>query len=167
MPAKMVGVNPMLDVHYLDQKRRFAAYARAHRLSVEGRCRDAPHTMSSAGIEFAAERASLSKTQRKVRSLRRSVALMLERAGEDPSFDGDFTKIAESFGWTSGKRWRENPAIQIATERWCHEKSSVSVEDIAPGIARREDQIPDAAASHPTEDEAPDTMLFPQHCPGD
>lgn len=118
LPAKMARVNPDLAVHYLDPNRRSAAYALAHRLSVEGRCRDAPHTMSSAGIEFAAERVALTKTQRKVRSLRRSVTLLLERAHAEPKFDGDFAAIAESFGWTSGKRWRENPAIQVAADLW-------------------------------------------------
>jgi hypothetical protein len=161
LPIKMARVNPDLAVHYLDPNRRAAAYALAHRLSVEGRCRDAPHTMSSAGIEFAAERATLSKTQRKVRSLRRSVSLLLERARADPSFDGDFTAIAESFGWTSGKLWRENPAIRIAADRWAQEKSPVLVEDVAQGVARGEDHLADTASSHPAEDEAPDAVLLP------
>lgn len=158
-----VRVNPDLAVHYLDPNRRAAAYALAHRLSVEGRCRDAPHTLSAAGIEFAAERATLSKTQRKVRSLRRSVSLLLERAHADPSFEGDFTKVAESFGWTSGKRWRENPAIRIAADRWAQEKLPVAVQEVAQGFTRREDHLADTASSHAAEDEAPDAVLLPQH----
>jgi hypothetical protein len=163
LPVKMVRVNPDLAVHYLDPNRRAAAYALAHRLSVEGRCRDAPHTLSAAGIEFAAERATLSKTQRKVRSLRRSVSLLLERAHADPSFEGDFTKVAESFGWTSGKRWRENPAIRIAADRWAQEKLPVAVQEVAQGFTRREDHLADTASSHAAEDEAPDAVLLPQH----
>jgi hypothetical protein len=171
LPTKMVRVNPDLAVHYLDPNRRASAYALAHRLSVEGRCRDAPHTLSSAGIEFAAARATLTKTQRKVQSLRRSVALLLERAHADPSFDGDFTAIAESFGWTSGKRWRENPAIRIAADRWAREKSpaavQAAVQEVAPGITRREDHLAHAASSHAAEDKSPDAVLLPQHGPCD
>jgi hypothetical protein len=36
----------------------------------------------------------------------------------DPSFDGDFTTLAERLGWTSGQLWRQNPAIRIAMKRW-------------------------------------------------
>ena len=36
----------------------------------------------------------------------------------DPSFDGDFTALAERLGWTSGRLWRQNPAIRIAMKRW-------------------------------------------------
>lgn len=167
LPTKMVRVNPDLVVHYLDPNRRTAAYALAHRLSVEGRCRDAPHTLSPAGIEFAAQRATLTKTQRKVQSLRRSVALLLERVRADPSFNGDFDSIAQSFGWTSGKQWRNNPAIQIAADRWAREKSPVPVEVVAPGVAWREDDVAEAAACHSPEDEAPDAMLLPEHGSGD
>lgn len=118
LPAKMARVNPDLVVRYLEPNRRSEAYALAHRLSVEGRCRDAPQTMSPAGIEFVSERVSLTKSQRKARALRRSVALLLEHARQDPAFDGDFAAIAAHLGWTSGKFWRDNPAIQIALQRW-------------------------------------------------
>ena len=92
---------------------------------------------------------------------------MLERARADPSFNGDFTVIAESLGWTSGKQWRNNPAIQIASDRWTREQSAVAVEDVTPGITRREDHVAEATACHSAEDEAPDAMLFPEHGPGD
>jgi hypothetical protein len=118
LPTKFTRVNPALIIRYLDPNRRTDAYVLAHRLSVEGRCRDAPQTLSPAGIEFVTQRAALSKSQRRMRALRRSVDLLLERAREDAAFDGDFTAIAAQLGWTSGKHWQHNPAIRIATERW-------------------------------------------------
>ena len=118
LPAKTRSFNPRLAVHYLDPNRRSEAYVLAHRLSVEGRCRDAPHTMSPAGIEFVTQRVSLTKNQRKVSALRRSVALLLEHARNDPAFDGDFAAVAAKLGWASGPRWQDNPAIKIAAERW-------------------------------------------------
>lgn len=114
LPAKMVRVNPALTVHYLDPNDRTDAYALAHRLSVEGRCREAPETIPAAGLAFAAARSSLTKAQRK----RRGADLLLEHARRDPAFDGDFTALAERLGWTSGMRWRDNPAIRIAAQRW-------------------------------------------------
>ena len=114
LPAKMTGVNPHLVVHYLVSGRRGAGYALAHRLSIEGRCRLAPGTIPSLGIEFAAERA------RHGRAGRRWMAaeLLLERARRDPDFRGDFFAIAAQLGWTSGPRWRHNPAIRIASQLW-------------------------------------------------
>lgn len=118
LPSKMARVNPDITVRYLEPNKRSAAYVLAHRLSVEGRCRDAPQTLSPAGIEFVTQRAALSKNQRRVQALQRSVALLLERARDDPAFDGDFAAIAERLGWTAGKLWRQNPAIRIASDRW-------------------------------------------------
>jgi hypothetical protein len=114
LPATIVGVNPRLAVHYLGPNDRAAAYELAHRLSVEGRCRDAPETISAAGVEFAASRPTLSKAERR----RAGAALLLEHAARDPGFDGDFFALAERLGWNSSGRWRENPSIQIAAQRW-------------------------------------------------
>ena len=122
LPAKFARVNPALVVRYLDPNQRSEAYVLAHRLSVEGRCRDAPHTLSAAGIEFVTQRAALTKNQRKAKALRRSVALLLERAREDPAFDGDFAAIAARLGWNSGRLWQRNPAIRIAADRWAESK---------------------------------------------
>ncbi len=124
LPIKMARVNPDLAVHYLDPRHRTEAYVLAHRLSVEGRCRDAPETLSPAGIEFVTQRASLTKNQRKVRALRRSVSLLLEHAQKDPTFNGDFTAIAARFGWTSGRCWQNNPAIRIAAQRWLEQRGA-------------------------------------------
>ena len=110
----MARINPHVIVHYLEPAARAEAYLLAHRLSVEGRGRDAPETISPAGLEVAAERPGLSKAQRK----QKGAGLLLEHAQLDPSFNGDFTAIAERLGWTSGPRWRDNPAIQIAAARW-------------------------------------------------
>lgn len=114
LPAKMIRVNPALAVHYLHPNDRADAYALAHRLSVEGRCREAPETIPAVGLEFAAARSNLTKAQRKAKG----AELLLEYARRDPSFDGDFTALAEQIGWTSGRRWQDNPAIRIASERW-------------------------------------------------
>jgi hypothetical protein len=130
LAAQMMRINPHLAVQYLPPEKRGEAYAIAHRLSVEGRCRDAPQTLSPAGIEFVAQRAALTKNQRKVHALRRSVTLLLEHAQNDPGFDGDFTAIAARLGWNSGRRWQDNPAIQIAAERW------QSTGDNKPGDSR-------------------------------
>ena len=114
LPVKMARVNPDLGVHYLEPSKRSDAYALAHRLSVEGRCREAPETIPSVGIAFAAERPQRSKADRR----RMGADLLLEQAGRDPSFDGDFTALAERLGWTSGSHWKNNPAIRIAAQRW-------------------------------------------------
>lgn len=119
LPIRLRGINPRLTVHYLHPNQRGDAHALAHRLSVEGRCREAPETIPSIGLDFALERSQLTKAERKARA----VDLLLEEAGKDPSFDGDFAAIAERFGWTSGRQWRQNPAIRIATERWQAEQS--------------------------------------------
>jgi len=126
LPIKMTRVNPDLAVHYLDPRDRADAYALAHRLSVEGRCREAPETIPSVGIAFAAERPQRSKAERK----RMGAELLLEHARRDPSFDGDFTALAERLGWTSGHHWQDNPAIRIASDRWR------SAADDKPGVAR-------------------------------
>lgn len=126
LPAKIRSFNPRLAVHYLDPNKRSEAYVLAHRLSVEGRCRDAPETMSSAGIEFVTQRVSLTKNQRKMQSLRYSVNLLLEHARKDPAFDGDFTAIAERLGWAKGTHWRDNPPIKIAFARWSSSKRTES-----------------------------------------
>lgn len=114
LPAKMVRVNPALSVHYLDPNRRREAYVLAHRLSVEGRCREAPHTTPAVGVDFAAGRPARSKGERR----RMGADLLLEHARRDPSFDGDFTALAQRLGWTSGRRWQDNPSIRIAADRW-------------------------------------------------
>lgn len=132
LPDKMTRINPDLSVRYLDPSDRADAYALSHRLSVEGRCRDAPETLSPAGIEFAAERAVLTKSQRKKRALRRSVDLLIEHARNDSTFDGDFAAIASRFGWTSGKRWRDNPAIRIAAKRWAEQETGAQKKEQDP-----------------------------------
>lgn len=104
---------PSLVVHYLPPERRTAAHYLAHRLSVEGRCRDAPPEAQT-DLEIVRLRSELTKRQRKLAG----VEILLKHARNDPAFDGDFTKIAERLGWTSGRRWRENPTIRIAVERW-------------------------------------------------
>jgi len=124
LPVKMVRVNPDLVVHYLNPNDRAAAYMLAHRLSVEGRCREAPETTPAVGIEFAAGRPQRSKGARR----RMGAVLLLEHAGRDPSFDGDFTALAERLGWTSGRLWRRNPAIQIATKRWLEQRATMETD---------------------------------------
>jgi hypothetical protein len=114
LPDKMIRVNPALDVHYLDPNDRSGAYALAYRLSVEGRCREAPETTPAVGIAFAAGRPQRTKSERR----RMGAELLLEHARRDPGFDGDFTALAERLGWTSGRRWQDNPAIRIAADRW-------------------------------------------------
>lgn len=118
LPATLAGVNPRLAVHYLRPDDRAAAYELAHRLSVEGRCRDAPETISAAGLEFAASRPTLSKAERR----RAGAALLLEHAARDPGFDGDFFALAEQLGWNTGRRWRENPSIRIAAQQWMNHR---------------------------------------------
>ena len=122
LPAKLTRANPELSVHYLVPRDRGDAYALAHRLSVEGRCREAPETIPSVGLAFAVERSQLTKAQRKAKG----ADLLLEHARRDPSFDGDFTALAERLGWTSGQRWQDNPSIHIATARWLalHDRST-------------------------------------------
>jgi hypothetical protein len=114
LPAKMTVVNPHLVVHYLVSGRRGVGYALAHRLSIEGRCRLAPGTVPSLGVEFAADRARHGRAGRR----RMAAKLLLERARRDPDFRGDFVEIAAQLGWTSGSRWQHNPAIRIASELW-------------------------------------------------
>ena len=114
LPAKMTGVNSHLVVHYLPSGRRGAGYALAHRLSIEGRCRLAPGTIPSLGVEFAAERAQHGRAGRR----RMAAELLLERARRDPNFRGDFAVIVTQLGWTSGPRWQHNPAIRIASQLW-------------------------------------------------
>lgn len=114
LPAKMTGVNPHLVVYYLGLGRRGAGYALAHRLSIEGRCRLAPGTVPSLGVEFAADRVRHGRAGRR----RMAAELLLERARRDPDFRGDFLAIAAQLGWTSGPRWQHNPAIRIASQLW-------------------------------------------------
>jgi hypothetical protein len=114
LPDTMLRVNPRLAVHYLEPRYRAEAYALAHRLSIEGRCRAAPETTPVVGIDFAAERVTRTKAERR----RAGADLLLEHAQRDPSFDGDFVALAERLGWTSGRRWQENPAIKLAAKQW-------------------------------------------------
>jgi len=115
LPTRMDRVNPDLVVLYLEPgaRTRTEVYALAHRLSVEGRCRAAPETVPLIGLDFAASRAGRSRAER----TQMGADLLLERARRDPSFNGDFTALAEQLGWTSGRRWQDNPAIQIAAQR--------------------------------------------------
>lgn len=121
LPVKMAKVNPDLVVYYLNPNDRKDAYALAHRLSVEGRCREAPETIPAVGLAFAADRSNLTKSQRKAKG----ADLLLEAARHDPSFDGDFTALAERLGWTSGRLWQRNPSIQIATKRWLAQHATI------------------------------------------
>jgi hypothetical protein len=108
----LLGI-PTLDVQYLPAGQRTAAHDLAHRLSVEGRSRDAPPEAQT-DLEITDLRANLTKHERK----QAGVAILLAHARLDPAFDGNFVKIAERLGWTSGRFWRDNPAIRIATEIW-------------------------------------------------
>lgn len=108
----LLGI-PTLACNYLPAGQRAAAHDLAHRLSVEGRSRDAP-PQAQTDPEITDLRANLSKHERK----QAGVAILLAHARLDPAFNGDFVKIAESLGWTSGRFWRDNPAIKIATEIW-------------------------------------------------
>lgn len=121
LPIKMTRVNPDITVHYLVPHERGEAYALAHRLSVEGRCREAPETIPSVGLAFAVERSQLTKAQRKAKG----ADLLLDHARRDPGFNGDFTALAEQLGWTSGRLWQQNPAIQIATKRWLKQHATI------------------------------------------
>src|SRR5512143_1070120 len=114
LPEKIMRGNPRIVVRYLPSEKRGAAHALAHRLSVEGRCRDAPETIPAVGIEFAAARDTRTKAERR----RMGAELLLDHAGTTPDFDGDFFALAERLGWTSGRRWRDNPAIRIASQLW-------------------------------------------------
>jgi len=114
LPDQIARSSPGLAVRYLPPERRTAAHALAHRLSVEGRCRESPETIPAVGVEFAAARDTLTRGERK----RKGAELLLEHASKDSNFDGNFVAIAERLGWTSGRRWRDNPAIQIASKRW-------------------------------------------------
>lgn len=114
LPEKAARSNPNITVRYLPFEKRGAAHALAHRLSVEGRCREAPETIPAVGIEFAAARVTRSKAQRR----RMGAELLLDQAGSTPNFDGDFFALAERLGWTAGRRWRDNPAIRIASQLW-------------------------------------------------
>jgi len=114
LPSKMVLVNPGLNVRYLGPGKRHAPYMLAHRLSIEGRCRGAPMTTPRLGVEFAAERPKRSKAERR----QMAAELLLEQVLHDASFQGDFTIVAAKLGWTSGPRWRDNPAIRIAKQLW-------------------------------------------------
>lgn len=113
LPA-LLGI-PTLNVKFLPAQHLAAAHDLAHRLSVEGRNRDAPPEAQTS-LEIVDLRANLTKHERK----QAGVTILLARAHLDPTFSGDFTKIAESLGWTSGKYWRNNPAIRIATALWNH-----------------------------------------------
>lgn len=117
LPIAVQRFNPRLSVHYLVSNDRAAAYAMAHALSVEGRCREAPQTTPAVGLAYAASRSTLSHAQRKAKG----AELLLERARAEADFDGDFVALAESLGWTSSKRWRDNPAIRIAADQWVNE----------------------------------------------
>lgn len=114
LPHKILRSSPELVVRYLKPHERAEPHTLAHRLSVEGRCREAPETIPAVGIDFAAGRPGRTKAQKKMLG----AELLLERALEDPTFDGDFTALAERLGWNSGRLWRDNPSIRIATERW-------------------------------------------------
>lgn len=114
LPAKMLLVNPDLVVHYLALGQRGSAYSLAHRLSIEGRCREAPQTTPRLGIEFAAGRSQHSRAGRR----QMAAEMLLGCALRDSNFNGDFSAIAAQLGWTSGPRWQDNPAIRIASQLW-------------------------------------------------
>lgn len=113
-PSKFAEINPKLVVHHLMSHERCPAHHLAHRLSVEGRCRQAPESAGPRGIEEAIAKAGKTKAERR----HRGVELLLEEAAADPAFDGNFEALAERMGWTSGRLWRENPAIRKAAAEW-------------------------------------------------
>lgn len=51
-------------------------------------------------------------------ALNRNAEILVEVARLSDDFDGDFVRLAENLGWTSGTFWRQNPAISIAAKRW-------------------------------------------------
>lgn len=116
LPVRMGGVNPDLLVHYLGlgPSSRRVAYALAHRLSIEGRCREALGTIPRLGVDFAAGRVQRGRSGRR----QMAAEMLLKIARQDPTFNGDFTVIARRLGWTSGPRWKDNPAIRIAAQLW-------------------------------------------------
>lgn len=119
-PDELAMVNPRLVVRYLLDHDQCPAYHVAHRLSVEGRCRQAPESAGPSGPEVAIERAGKTRAERR----RMGVDLLLEQAAADPAFDGNFETLAERMGWTSGKLWRENPAIKKAAAAWAQRRSA-------------------------------------------
>jgi len=117
LPPKITRINPDLSVHYLrpgQRGDRIGVYSLAHRLSVVGRSREAPETTPKVDLTFIAERPFRSRGARR----RVGADLLLDHARRDPAFDGNFTALAERLGWTSGRRWQDNPSIRIATKRW-------------------------------------------------
>lgn len=104
-------------VSYLGGKRP-STHARAHVLSVEGRCRGQPGISAQEAVDRA-KRSALPRSKRLLLAVNR----MLDAADGDPSFAGDFEAIAERFGWTSGGRWRQNPAIKLAAKEWAKRTS--------------------------------------------
>lgn len=56
LPNKIIRSSPGLVVRYLPPHKRTEAHQLAHRLSVEGRCREAPETIPAIGLDFAGAR---------------------------------------------------------------------------------------------------------------
>lgn len=56
----------------------------------------------------------------------RNARLLLQVATVKPDFAGDFEALAAEMGWTSGTFWRQNPAIKIASARWCGAKGAAT-----------------------------------------
>lgn len=127
---KAMRGSPALDVRYLTPGKRngqrakkhggggrvvfgIAAYELAHTLSVAGRCREDP-SASGAEVTIASRKEGLSRAAR----LRLGTELLLEAAAREPAFDGDFYALAERLGWARSGRWRDNPNIRAAAERW-------------------------------------------------
>lgn len=118
-PGKFAEINPRLVVLHLMSHERCPAHHLAHRLSVEGRCRQAPESAGPRGTEAAIAKAGRTRAERR----RMGVELLLEQAAADPAFDGNFEVLAERMGWTSGKLWRENPAIKKAAAAWAQRRA--------------------------------------------
>jgi hypothetical protein len=91
----------------------------AHLLSVQGQCRDAP---SDGGAAIAKATRNIGRSDRQRRM--GGVDILLEKARNDPAFDGDFVALAERLGWTSGRWWRDNPLLVIAAGRWEQERAA-------------------------------------------
>lgn len=137
---KAMSSSPALDVRYLTPNRRngqrpkrhgggfgIAAYELAHTLSVTGRCREDPSATGDE-VTIASRKEGLSRGAR----LRLGAELLLEAAARDPAFDGDFHALAERLGWAKSKRWRDNPNIRAAAERWSGAVDVSAADDSEP-----------------------------------
>ena len=65
----------------------------------------------------------MTKSKRRTAKRRREVtdrnaSTLINAAIADPSFDGNFVRLAAKLGWTNGTFWWRNPAIGRAVITW-------------------------------------------------